>query len=126
MKYTYPTEELMNKAFDKAVCGSFGTYLDGIYLKACYANGYGFEIVKHKATYGSDPDLWELYVLKKVEDPDDEDIETRYTANYETDITEDVVPSLTNEQVMLVIPLIRWLDDRGQLPEGTNLPHFLK
>lgn len=63
----------------------------GIQYKNFYPNGYGVSIVKHSFSYGGDRGLWELAVLKGTE--------SNWNLCYTTEITDDVIGYLSEEQV---------------------------
>ena len=63
-------------------------YEDGYVYRVTYPNGYGASIIKHRASYGHDDDLWELAVLKDGE------------LCYDTGITGDVLGYLTEAEVI--------------------------
>lgn len=71
----------------------FDDGLGGIMYRFKFDNNYGASIVKHKYSYGSNRDLWELAVLRFTEgDP-------KGYLTYDTPITNDVVGYLTDERV---------------------------
>ena len=59
----------------------------GVQYLFSFPNGYGTSVVKCPGSYGWHADLWELAVLYSGE------------ITYDTPITSDVVPSLTDEDV---------------------------
>ena len=62
-----------------------------------FPNGYGASVIRHKGSYGYDQGLWELAVLE-----DDK-------LCYSTDIANDVIGYLSNEEVILKLNEIRGL-----------------
>lgn len=77
----------------------FETYLiktkprnGGIQYLFKFKNNYGASVVKHNYSYGHESDLWELAVIKFYD-------EDEYDLNYDTDITNDVLGRLTDEEV---------------------------
>lgn len=75
---------------------------EGIQYLFRFDNNYGASVVKHKYSYGSDKDLWELAVIKFIRD------DTWYL-NYDTDITDDVIGYLTDENVRDLLKKIKEL-----------------
>ena len=71
-----------------------------------FENGYGASIVKHYFSYGFEEDLFELAVITYDEDANDWDI------TYDTEITEDVIGDLSNEEVMDLLYRIKNLKER--------------
>ena len=61
---------------------------DGYRYVASFDNGYGISIVKHKYSYGSEDDMWEIAVMKGEE------------ICYDTPITDDVIGWLSPDEVM--------------------------
>lgn len=78
---------------------SFG----GVQYRFRFDNRYGASVIKHKYSYGSDDDLWELAVLfYSVVCPKGE-------ITYDTPITEDVEGYLTDEEVRNLLAQIKEL-----------------
>ena len=67
-----------------------------------FENGYGASVVKHSFSYGNQDDLWELAVIK-YDDSGDWDL------NYDTEITDDVIGWLTDENVIDLLQQIKEL-----------------
>ena len=59
-----------------------------------FDNGYGASVVRHSFSYGSDRGLFELAVLKFIPDTDD------FNLDYSTSIIDDVLGSLTEQDVL--------------------------
>ena len=59
-----------------------------------FKNGYGVSVARHKGTYGFEKGLWELAVIKFNEQGKDD-----WELCYDTDITGDVVGSLTEVEI---------------------------
>lgn len=67
----------------------------GIHATTFFPNGYGASVVRNAYSYGGDQGLYELAVL-------DGDAKT-WSLTYKTPITEDVLGSLTPEDVTRVL-----------------------
>ena len=67
-----------------------------------FQNGYGASVVKHDFSYGHEDGLWELAVLDS-----DGDIA------YDTEITDDVVGYLTNDDVDEILTQIENLEAKS-------------
>lgn len=67
---------------------------DGVHYVFRFPNGYGASVVKHSGSYGHREDLWELAVVKFYDEGDDD-----WNLNYDTDITDDVIGHLADEEV---------------------------
>lgn len=57
-----------------------------------FDNGYGASVIQHRGSYGSDKGLWELAVIVYENG-------NKFSLVYDTDITDDVVGNLTEEEV---------------------------
>jgi hypothetical protein len=83
--------------------------IQGVQKLYRFPNGYGASVVKGEHTYGGEDGLWELAVLtfsdKDGATLDDYDFEICYT----TDITEDVLGHLTDEEVEINLRKIKEL-----------------
>lgn len=77
--------------------------LEGINHKFVFPNGYGASVIKHIGSYGWENDLFELAVLIKVTDDN-------YVLCYSTEITDDVIGNLTNEEVLELLERIKNLE----------------
>ena len=64
-------------------------YIDGYHWSFMFPNGYGASVIKHRGSYGSEDDLFELAVLKDGEG-----------LCYSTPITDDVIGWLDNQEVL--------------------------
>lgn len=75
---------------------------DGVQYRFRFENDYGASVVKHCVSYGAECDLWELAAIK-------------YTGFeywdlcYDTEITNDVIGGLTDEQVREYLQKIKEL-----------------
>ena len=67
----------------------------GVHYVFRFKNDYGASVIKHNGSYGHKNDLWELAVIKFDEGGDNND----WDLNYDTPITDDVIGSLTDEEV---------------------------
>lgn len=88
----------------------FGKYLlsreeayNGIQYRFKFDNLFGASVIKHTGSYGHEEDLWELAVLNY-----------RYENNkgfidYDTNITDDVIGNLNDEQVRELLIKIKEL-----------------
>lgn len=61
-----------------------------------FPNGYGASVIKNKYSYGANDDLFELAVLNSEND-----------LCYDTEITDDVVGYLTNDDVLKLLERIK-------------------
>ena len=80
---------LNHEGFDN--CLVKRTLFNGIQYIFKFENGYGASVVKHFGSYGHDKGLWELAVLKFDGD--------EWHLCYDTEITDDVIRYLTDEEV---------------------------
>lgn len=80
------------------------SYMGGIQYVFKFDNGYGASVIKHNGSYGHHKDLWELAVLKF-------NGESHYdwNLNYDTEITDDVIGGLTDEEVRDLLARIKEL-----------------
>ena len=69
-----------------------GILMDGYQYLFKFPNGHGASVVKHRGSYGSDEDLWELAVVGFVDNG-------RWGLDYTTPITDDVLGWLTDDDV---------------------------
>ncbi len=69
---------------------------NGVQYIAKFNNMYGASIVNHSFSYGGDKGLWELAVIKFIEDDN-------WRITYNTHITDDVLGHLTDEEVNNVL-----------------------
>lgn len=80
--------------------------LDGVQYLFKFYNHYGASVVKHKGSYGHENDNWELAVIHFDNDHD-------WDLVYYTDITDDVIGNLTDEEVNKLLERIQNLDELG-------------
>ena len=78
---------------------SFG----GVQYRFKFDNRYGASVIKHKYSYGSADDLWELAVLGYSA------VYPRGKLTFDTPITEDVEGYLTDEEVRNLLAQIKEL-----------------
>lgn len=74
----------------------------GVQYRFQFDNGYGASVVKHRFSYGSMEDLWELAVTKRGASGD-------WYLYYDTPITDDVLGYLTEERVRDILRQIKEL-----------------
>ena len=67
-----------------------------------FPNGYGASVVKHRYSYGSNANLWEMAVLKFNGDAEED-----WEIEYGTDITSDVLGYLSDRNVLEYLGKIR-------------------
>lgn len=84
---------------------------DGIQHVYKFPNGFGASIVRHSFSYGGNIGLYELAVLDKNDN-----------LTYETEITDDVIGYLTEEQYNLILKKIQLLNPDGKLPLNFSTP----
>ena len=75
--------------------------LGGIQYRFKFDNKYGASVVKHSGSYGHEQDLWELAVIWYSHP--EKDI---WYLTYDTDITDDVIGYLTDEEVISILKQI--------------------
>lgn len=74
----------------------------GIQYVFKFENNYGASVIKNPGSYGYGMDLWELGVLWFTGE--------YYDLHYGTDITDDVLGYLTNEEVLEILKRIQKLE----------------
>lgn len=80
-------------------------YVDGgVQYRFKFENGYGASIIKHRYSYGYESDLWELGVL--IWHNDNNHI-CKCNLTYNTEITDDVIGWLTDEEVRNLLERIK-------------------
>jgi hypothetical protein len=85
---------------------SHGNYQDGIAARHFFPNGYGVSVVRFKTpfgsgSYGADEGLYELAVLKGIEE--------NWEICYDTPIAEDVLGYLTEEDITNLLSQVKSL-----------------
>lgn len=102
----------MTKAIEPTAVNNL---LGGIQKIYRFDNGFGASVVQHQGSYGFDKGLWELAVLKFNDDGKRE-------LTYDTDITDDVIGNLSDEQVSGIVSLIKNLPSghRRSLPTADS------
>ena len=81
---------------------AFGPCWEGVQYIFKFENSYGASIVKHNGSYGHEQDLWELAVIKFGYDG-------YWDLTYSTEITDDVLGWLTDEEVKELLARIKGL-----------------
>lgn len=72
---------------------------DGVQYVFKFANNYGASVVKHSGSYGCNEELWELAVIHFCDD--------EWHLTYDTEITDDVLGYLSNQDVLDLLAKIR-------------------
>jgi hypothetical protein len=67
--------------------------MDGYQYIFKFPNEHGASVIKHRGSYGSDEDLWELAVVEFIDEHD------HWGIKYTTPITDNVLGWLTDEDV---------------------------
>ena len=78
--------------------------LGGIQYMFRFKNHYGASVVKHDYSYGHENDLWEIAVIKYSRDDE-------WHITYNTDITNDVIGYLSDEEVREILKRISELNN---------------
>lgn len=73
---------------------------EGIQYRIYFPNGFGASIVKHSGSYGYDRDLWELALLKIIN-------EDKWVLSYQEIVGGDVLGYLTDKEVNKVLKFIK-------------------
>ena len=79
-------------------------FRNGVHYLFKFPNNRGASVIKHTYSYGHDADLWELGVVRFGTDGD------IWGLDYETEITDDVIGFLTDENVRDLLKRIKELD----------------
>jgi hypothetical protein len=79
------------------------SYVDGVYARMMFPNGYGVSVVRHKFSYGGPQGLYELAVLDKNGD-----------LTYDTKVTNDVVGHLDVDDVTKYMILVQGLKSEDE------------
>ena len=95
------TTKLNYEGYEKYLVKTRGCY-DGVQCVFRFENGYGASVIKHLFSYGHRDDLWELAVLKFDGD------ETSHIC-YDTELTDDVIGYLSDEEVRSYLEKIKEL-----------------
>jgi len=64
----------------------------GVQIQHKFENGYGASVIKNKFSYGGERGLWEMAVIKFTDGDN-------WELDYSTEITNDVLGDLTDEDV---------------------------
>ena len=78
--------------------------MGGVLYRFKFNNNFGASVIKHDYSYGQEEDLWELGVLMFG----DGYLE-RGVLTYDTPITNDIIPWLTDEEVRNLLERIKGL-----------------
>lgn len=95
------TTKLNCEGYEKYLVRTCGCY-DGIQYVFRFENGYGASIIKHQFSYGHENDLWELAILEFDGD------ETSHIC-HDTELTDDVIGYLSDEEVRSYLEKIKEL-----------------
>lgn len=79
-------------------------FRNGVQYLFKFPNNRGASVIKHTSSYGYSEDLWELGVIRFGTDDD------VWGLDYETEITNDVIGYLTDEDVQDLLKRIKELD----------------
>ena len=79
-------------------------FLGGIQYLFKFENNFGASVIKHLGSYGHEEDLWELAVVEYYRSGE-------WYLTYDTDITDDVIGCLTDEDVRELLTKIKELND---------------
>ena len=79
-------------------------HLGGIQYLFKFENNFGASVIKHSVSYGHEEDLWELAVIEYYRSGE-------WYLTYDTDITDDVIGCLTDEDVRELLTKISKLND---------------
>ena len=79
-------------------------FLGGIKYLFKFENNFGASVIKHLGSYGHEEDLWELAVVEYYRSGE-------WHLTYDTDITDDVIGCLTDEDVRELLTKIKELND---------------
>lgn len=81
--------------------------LDGVQYIFKFTNHFGASVIKHKGSYGYERDRWELAVIYFYNDHD-------WDITYNTDIADDVIGNITDDEVNKFLNRIQNLDRNGK------------
>ena len=76
----------------------------GIQYRFRFKNHYGASVIKHDYSYGHKQDLWEIAVIRYYRDDE-------WYITYDTDITDDVIGYLSDEEVREILKRISELNN---------------
>lgn len=86
---------------------------NGIQKIYSFPNKYGASVIRHMGSYGREDNLWELAVIKFNK-------KGEWQLNYKTDITDDVLGHLTDDNVEELLARIEKLSPRGKERKEKN------
>ena len=78
--------------------------LGGIHYVFRFKNNFGASVIKHNGSYGHNIDLWELAVIRFYKNDE-------WHITYDTDITDNVIGDLSDEDVRDFLTRIQELND---------------
>ena len=79
-------------------------FRNGVHYLFKFPNRYGASVIKRRCSYGYEDDLWELGVIRFGTDDE------VWRLTYDTEITDDVIGFLTDENVRDLLKRIKELD----------------
>ena len=74
-----------------------------------FDNNFGASIIFHKGSYGFEEDMVELAVIRWYEDG------KNWSLTYDTEITDDIIGYLTQEQAKDILEKIKKLEDNHEI-----------
>lgn len=93
----------MNKYLVSDIWEDIGSVYFRHQLLYKFENGYGASVVRCRPTRLHDDDLWELAVVKWLNEPDKE----RYHLCYDTNVTDDVIGDLLLDEIEPILNKIK-------------------
>ena len=78
----------------------------GVQYEFHFPNDYGASVIKHEGSYGYNNDLWEVAILENVIDKNSN---SHWVLCYDTELTDDVIGYLTDEEVRELLGKIKEL-----------------
>ena len=88
--------------FDDLEFGARSAGLPGVQALVFFSNGYGASVIRGYGSYGVDDELYELAVVKTTEDDS-------WDLCYDTEITDDVLGHLSEEEITSYLQRIEGL-----------------
>lgn len=96
---------------------------DGIQRLYRFENGYGASLVRHSGSYGGSKGLWEIAVIKWI---DQYEFGFPWDLCYSTPITSDVIGYLKEGQVNTTLSFIEKLDEFGNFTSDEDAERWEK